>query len=490
MNVMSSIHSEGSFRNFLLPCLCFQMCIFIIRIILNVVFHIRWNDNWLDSTDDTVPDKRKQPHQDNVTRSGMVRDSVAGRRALWPAHDYILYAKNRKEEVLAARIYCSNYSLDNDSFGRQADLYARRPFFSGMAGNMAFVSAPMYISEIADHKIRGFLSSTIFTMFLLGVFIMYCVGPYLPYYGAPLIGGGFAFIELVTFSFMPESPYYLYSKNKIEEAEKSLRYFKRYANVEQEMKNIAESLEKEKTEKGNFKSLFIAKNNRKAVLIMTVLNAGQNFSGIMVIFMNLHLILNQAGSIYITDSLAGILFATTTLVAVCVASLLIDRCGRKALLITSSILTGACLLTIAIYFHLKFSGYDVLTVSWIPIVFVMIYAASFKLGMGLVPIVITAEIFSPKVKAIGMTLADASYVLWGIVSLQVYQWVTHLSGLHASFYVFSLSSFLLGVFTLLYIPETKGKTLEEIQTVLKGEELTTNEPREGQVDIPLMKLED
>ncbi|XP_018579895.1 facilitated trehalose transporter Tret1 [Anoplophora glabripennis] len=340
-------------------------------------------------------------------------------------------------------------------------------FFCGIAGNMAFVAAPMYIAEIADQKIRGFLSSIIYLMMLAGCLIVYCIGPFTPFYTAPILGICIALTELLVFSFVPESPYYLLYKNKPEQARKSLEHFRSTVAVDKEMKEISDAIDRQKTEKGRIQDLFIIDSNRKALLIMTVLNAGQNFCGIGVIMMNLHLILSEAGSIYLDEATTGILFAVIMLVSATGASLQLDKYGRKLLLITSAILTGTCLLIIALYFNLKYDGYNVISVSWIPIVSVMLYAVTFKIGLGIVPIVVTAEVFPAKMKAIGMTIADAMYVVWGIIALQVYQWL-YMYGLHVSFYLFAVCSYLLAGFTQWYIPETKGKSLEEIQQILKG----------------------
>ncbi|KAJ8971775.1 hypothetical protein NQ317_004339 [Molorchus minor] len=220
---------------------------------------------------------------------------------------------------------------------------------------------------------------------------------------------------------------------------------------------------------------------------MTVLNAGQNFSGINVVMMNLHMILREAGSIYMEDSSAGIVFASILLTAACAASLQLDRHGRKVLLITSSVLTGSCLFVLAVYFNLKYVEYDIKRVSWIPIAAVMTYAASFKLGLGIVPIVVTAEIFPAKIKALGMTIADAVYVAWGIASLQMYQWLSASYGLQVPFYLFSVCAFSLALFTSFYIPETKGKSLEEIQFILKGHRNKFSS-KNNATEIPLMTL--
>ncbi|CAG9817079.1 unnamed protein product [Phaedon cochleariae] len=305
--------------------------------------------------------------------------------------------------------------------------------FAGAAGNMAFVATPMYIAEIADQKIRGFLSSIIYLMML----------------------------NLPT--------RYLLFRDQPEAARSSLKRLRpASANVEKELEDIQQAVERQRTERGRIQDLVVVASNRRAILIMTILNGAQHFSSISVFLMNLHVILEAAGSIYIDSSIAAIIFSFIMLVAATMASLSIDKYGRKTLLISSSISTGLCLLVIAIYFTLKSSGYDVDGISWIPIVSVMMYACAFKLGLGMVPIVLTAELFPTKMKAIGMTLADGIYVIAAVASLQIYQQLGDRYGLQYPFYVFSGSCFVAALFTYFLIPETKGKTLEQIQYILKG----------------------
>ncbi|KAJ8972656.1 hypothetical protein NQ317_015376 [Molorchus minor] len=231
--------------------------------------------------------------------------------------------------------------------------------------------------------------------------------------------------------------------------------------------------------KGRLYDILTVKSNFKAMTIMAVLNSAQQLSSINVILMNMHTILEAAGSIYIDSSTSAIIFAVLMLIAVLVASIIIDKFGRKKLLITSSILTGLCLATIGIYFNVKNIGYNVGSISWVPIVSVMIYAFVFKIGLGMVPIVITAEIFASRIKAIGMTLADAVYVLMAIFAIQIYQLLLRWYGMHVPFYVFSCCSFLSAVFAATFVPETKGKTLDEIQLVLKGQYMSKKNSEAG-----------
>lgn len=349
-------------------------------------------------------------------------------------------------------------------------------FCSGMAGDMAFVAAPMYIAEIADQKIRGFLSSMIYVMMLTGILLVYCIAPFVPIWVPCVTGIIVNSISLAVFPFQPDSPYYLLYKNRPDEAKEALKRLRRKDDVETEFKSIGAAIERQKTEKGRFWDLFLVKSNRKALITVFVLNSSQHMSSISVMLMNLHSILTEAGSYYVASSTGAIIFSATMFCSAMSASLAIDNFGRRVLLCCSGVMAGLCLLTIAIYFTLKNNGVDVLPASWLPLAMVMLYAASFKFGIGLVPVVLTAEMFPARVKAYGMTLSDLSYVGFAVISLSIYHALRNAFGIQVPFYIFACSCFCTVIFTILYIPETKGKTLEEIQQILKGN-IPAKEPK-------------
>lgn len=207
---------------------------------------------------------------------------------------------------------------------------------------------------------------------------------------------------------------------------------------------------------------------------MTVLNVAQHFSGMSVILMNLHSILTAAGSAYVSSNVAGILFSSVMLLAGTIAVFIIDHLGRRILLAFSSFFSGLALLAIAIFFTLQKNGLAGPDLSWIPVTAILVYAAVFKSGLGIIPIVLTAELFPARVKAIGMALADLIYLVAGLASIQLYQNLARLYGIDVPFYIFATSTLATAVFSLTSVPETKGKTLEEIQYILKGEQPPSN----------------
>lgn len=346
-------------------------------------------------------------------------------------------------------------------------LYVAR-FIVGLSGDVAFVAAPMYIAEIADKKIRGFLTGIIYIMMLAGILVIYAVAPYVPFYVPSVIGSILVSIQLMTFPFMPDSPYFLISKDKNEKAKQHLQRLRVGKNIDEELAEITAAVTRQKEEKGRPQDLVLTSSNRKAVLIMLVLNGAQHFSSISVMLMNLHSILTAADSIYLSSNVSGILFSALMLLAATTADVIVDKFGRKGLLIISSSLSGFCLLVLAVYFTLQKIDVDVKPFSWLPVIAVMVYAFVFKFGLGIIPIVMTAELFPAKVKAMGMTVADFFYVFFAWMSIEVYQRLIAFAGYDYPFYIFSVCCLMTAVFAQIYIPETKGKTLEEIQFMLKG----------------------
>lgn len=201
---------------------------------------------------------------------------------------------------------------------------------------------------------------------------------------------------------------------------------------------------------------------------MSVLNGAQHFTGISVILMNVHSILSAADSVYLNYNITAIVFAILMLTAASLAVSFVDKFGRKILLILSSFLTGLSLTILAGFFAFKNAGFNMTHFSIIPTVAVMIYAIVFKVGLGIIPIILTGELFPTSVKAIGMTVADAMYVIFSIISVYLYQWLSEAFGIHVPLFIFAGSSIFTAAFSAFFVPETKGKTLEEIQMILKG----------------------
>ncbi|XP_018321604.2 facilitated trehalose transporter Tret1-like [Agrilus planipennis] len=345
-------------------------------------------------------------------------------------------------------------------------LYFAR-FLAGAAGNIAFVALPMYVAEIADESIRGFLGTFAYTSMILGVLVIYSIAPFTSIAISSSVGAACVTLQILTFSFMPESPYYHIIKGNQKAALKSLQIFRRKQDVYEELKDITSAVQRQEKEKGRIIDIFIVRSNLKAFIIAITLNFAQHFSGISVLLMNVHTILADAESVIPAET-APIIIAATMLIACIASSFTIDKFGRKILLVSSSILTGLSLIVLATYFYIKNSNSGTSDLNWIPVMSLILYSLFFKFGLGMVPIVFLGELFPTSIKAMAMSLINISYGVFGIASVYYYIHVSSLYGMHVPFFIFAGLCIFAALFSQLFIPETKGKTLEEIQMMLKG----------------------
>lgn len=156
-------------------------------------------------------------------------------------------------------------------------------------------------------------------------------------------------------------------------------------------------------------------------------------------------------------------------VATYVSTILIDRTGRRVLLIISSTVMSACLGSLAVYFHIMERGVGALHFS-IPIVSVAVYITVFSLGFGPIPWMMLGELFPAKMKGIASSIAAALNWVLAFTVTKLFQNMLDLLGTDLTFVVFTVSTILATVFVCFFVPETKGKDMEEIQYMLAGTE--------------------
>lgn len=341
-------------------------------------------------------------------------------------------------------------------------------FLLGTAGVIAFVTTTIYVAEISEKQIRGFLCNVLTIMMLLGMLLIYSIAPYASIFVSSSIAAGLLLLQLTTFSFMPESPYYLLMKNRKEQARRSLEWLRSSGNVNEEMDEIVAAVERQQSERGKPQDLFLISSNRKGIILVAILNASVHFSGFTALSMNLHSIISETKSTLLDDNFVAIIFAVLMLLANILSSSLIDKYGRKVLLVVSSFLTGVSLIALASCFIAK--NIVTATCKVIPMFSVALYAVVFKIGLGTVPGVLPGELFPTKVKSVAVTMSEGVHTVFSTASVYVYQILATHYGVHVPIYLFAVVALSMAVFSIYFVPETKGKTLEEIQLMLKGRE--------------------
>jgi sugar porter (SP) family MFS transporter len=338
---------------------------------------------------------------------------------------------------------------------------------SGLAVGATSVVGPMYISEISPAHNRGKLVSMNQFAITFGILLAYIIDYSLLGLGenswrymlaVPAIFGTAYLIFLLTS--LPESPRWLLSKNRKDEAITVIKKIGGQQLINDELPEMEKLLLIEKgKEKIRFGEIFKGKTG-KIVFIGTLIAAFQQITGINAVIMFAPDIFQSAGSAKVDSLMLSVIVGLVNFFMTIVALWLVDKKGRKTLL-----LWGAAGMIISLtYLCVEFArpkqnGIGVL-------IALLAYVSSFAASFAPVMWVIISEIYPNRIKGVAMSFSTA--VSWLCVFLAVYfapviQGTLGLSYLFGIFGVFSVLAF---VFVKIWIPETKGKTLEEIERQL------------------------
>ncbi|XP_050294866.1 facilitated trehalose transporter Tret1-like [Anthonomus grandis grandis] len=368
----------------------------------------------------------------------------------------------RKRMILVASLpYFASWIMI--AFAKSVELIYVARFIAGMSDGLVFTAVPIYIGEISEPRIRGLLGASVSVTFIFGILLINIIGSYLTITLAALVASCLPLITLVTFAFMPETPYQHLMRGNSEEAKRSLQKLRGMLDVDAELTRVSLAVKAETKHKGRFWDLFTDRVNRKAVFIMVIVRGAQQLSGVTAITFYAQIIFIEAGD-NISSETATIIFFSVQLCLSLFASTIVDRAGRRPLLI-GSISGGALFLfTEGMYFYIKTcTNIDVTPYSVIPVVGLIGFVIIFSLGMGTVPLLMLGELFSSNAKAFALCFADIYFSIIATSVSKFFQIMKDSFGIYSPFFAFTFFSVCGLILIVLFVPETKGKTLEDIQ---------------------------
>ena len=347
-------------------------------------------------------------------------------------------------------------------------LYVAR-FVAGIAHGGIYNVAVIYFAEIADKRIRGAFGTLLKMCTNLGGLFVTTAGAYLPYEQLNLVSLSLPLIFVTTFIFMPESPYFYLIQNREDKATRSLlrlRRLKRPESVRKDLETMRDAvIEGQQSSRNALRELIMNPGNRRGLWILLSLKVTQQLSGHMAIVAYTQEIFSHSGS-KLEPQYAVIVLGLAQLAAGLVAAALVDKVGRRVLILFSGSSAALALFFVGLFFFLKYSlQADVSSITWLPIAALIGYEIMVALGIGTIPYVILGEIFPTNVKG----PAVASGIIIGSVFAFIvglgFQALNSAAGIHTTFWFFSAccAAGTLWVYTI--TPETKGKTLEEIQAI-------------------------
>ncbi|XP_071441001.1 facilitated trehalose transporter Tret1-like [Hetaerina americana] len=353
-------------------------------------------------------------------------------------------------------------------------LYGAR-FLIGVSAGVALVVGPTYIAEFSSPSLRGSLCSMFQIMLNLGVMVPYCIGPYTSYQMLAAVSLAFPITFLATFLFLPETPHYLISCQDFEGAAKSLAWFRGEecpADLTKQLDLISSNGHNSGSVGllGSFKELFSRRGNRRALVVVSGIMFTFQWCGINAILFNAETIFrgsSKTNKPILGPSESAIVTGAVQNVATWFTIVLVDRAGRRPLLLTSTALVTLGTLGLGVQSYLEENRYAVASgLTWMPVASLMLFVAGFCLGLGPLAWIIMSELFTSGAKGAASVLGGGLSWLLAFVVTLTFTPMTQALHPYGTYCVYSACCGLGFIFAALMMPETKCKTLERIHDEL------------------------
>ncbi|XP_049278984.1 facilitated trehalose transporter Tret1-like [Anopheles funestus] len=347
----------------------------------------------------------------------------------------------------------------------------------GFANGYVLLTVTLYIGEIASDRYRGALGCYIQIGTTLGILIVYCAGPFVSYLALQAICCAVPILFGTLFLYMPETPHYLIQRGHNQRAIEALMFLRgaRHADeVKSELEEIKQYVKRRDGDDGvptrtihHLKHLLTHRGNQKALMISLGLVMFQQCSGIDIILANSELLFAESnaslGPIFGTIVLGVLQFLSS-----CLTPFFIERTGRRPILLASSVGLAIALATLGTYFMLNRYTVPVESIRWLPLTALIGFVTLYNAGFGPVAWAIVMEIFAHELKPTGVTLCVLGSVLFDYAILQLVIVLVKTAGLDWAFWMLASVCTAAGLFSWMFVIETRGLNLLAIQERLSG----------------------
>ncbi|XP_032088864.1 solute carrier family 2, facilitated glucose transporter member 8 isoform X1 [Thamnophis elegans] len=344
----------------------------------------------------------------------------------------------------------------------------------GLASGVTSLVVPIYISETSHSKIRGVLGSCVQLMVVTGILGAYLAGMALEWRWLAVLCSVPPCFLLGLMAFMPETPRFLLRQNQQSEAIAALQFLRGpLVDHEWECREIEANVnEQQEMSLAEFKNPSIY----KPFLIGVAMMFFQQASGINALMFYAETIFEEAN--FKNSSAATVIVGSIQVVFTATAALIIDKTGRKILLIISGIIMAASATVFGIYFritvpspsnssHLQLLDAPLMEeghpLAWLAVLSMSFFIMGFALGWGPIPWLVMSEIFPLRARGIASGACVLTNWLMAFLVTKEFHDLTVFLTPYGTFWLFSSTCLLNVIFTIVCVPETKGKSLEEIE---------------------------
>lgn len=332
----------------------------------------------------------------------------------------------------------------------------------GLGVGAAAMVSPMYIAEMAPAQWRGRLVACYQMAIVIGILVAYFVNYLLDGIDDDSWRWMFASQTIPSVLFLllllpvPETPRWLIMKGKKKEAAIVLERIGDSNSIEEEVADIERSFHL--SHSITLKQLF-SKAYRPVLWIGILVAVFQQVTGINSIIYYAPDIFKQTGVSSSSSLLQTIIIGVVNVVCTFIAIGLVDKLGRKKLLLAGCFLMGCSLVAVGLCFHYNYFE------NYVVLIFMLLYVASFSATMGAVVWVYISEIFPNLIRSFAMSVATLSLWLADFAVTLSFPVMTKQLGVASTMFCYAALCAVAFVYMLLKVKETKGRSLEDMETL-------------------------
>ncbi|KAG7651772.1 putative major facilitator, sugar transporter, major facilitator superfamily [Arabidopsis thaliana] len=355
------------------------------------------------------------------------------------------------------------------SFAKDTSFLYMGRLLEGFGVGIISYTVPVYIAEIAPQNMRGGLGSVNQLSVTIGIMLAYLLGLFVPWRILAVLGILPCTLLIPGLFFIPESPRWLAKMGMTDEFETSLQVLRGFeTDITAEVNEIKRSVASS-TKRNTVRFVDLKRRRYYFPLMVGIgLLVLQQLGGINGVLFYSSTIFESAGVTSSNAATFGV--GAIQVVATAISTWLVDKAGRRLLLTISSVGMTISLVIVAAAFYLKeFVSPDSDMYSWLSILSVVGVVAMvvfFSLGMGPIPWLIMSEILPVNIKGLAGSIATlANWFFSWLITMTANLLLAWSSG--GTFTLYGLVCAFTVVFVTLWVPETKGKTLEELQSLFR-----------------------
>ncbi|XP_065216909.1 facilitated trehalose transporter Tret1-like [Planococcus citri] len=357
-------------------------------------------------------------------------------------------------------------------------------FFFGLGIGIFNAASAVYIGENSSPNLRGIFCSACTTAFYISALIQYIISGYLPYRVLAITNLIMALVCLTSTLLYVESAQFLILRGRFEKAEKNMMWLKGTVDKEDiatEFEAIKANIESEKEKKTSYKELLKAPANYKSLLIVLILNMAHASTGNAALFTYISIIFppNKFFTWYQVTVYFGISQMTFSLLA----SVVIEKYNRRTLTLFSFTMFLLCHSTAAYFFYdADHNSSPIRFGVWVIFGSVCTFSGCSAV-LDSVMHMLRGELFPQSIKPIGTGLTVVARSLMEFVTIKIFLMIRSQYGTYANFIAYAAISLISVLFCYFVLPETRGKTLIEIQNSLERQTPNTSSQNEDEEQL-------